>query len=144
MEGYTYVPELTEPERKEILADESLVIRLYYTLNRAPYVVEHYKQDIVPGEEGTKWKLTDTETFTGISGVQATYQEKDYPNYLFDQNLTEPSDRQILPDGSLVIRLYYIQDPEAIYPYTVEYYKDGECFETVSKTVPMFVDRPRL
>lgn len=141
LEGYTYVPELTEPERKEILADESLVIRLYYTLNRAPYVVEHYKQDIVPGEEGTKWKLTDTETFTGISGVQATYQEKDYPNYLFDQNLTEPSDRQILPDGSLVIRLYYIQDPEAIYPYTVEYYKDGECFETVSKTVPMFGDR---
>ena len=28
-----------------------------------------------------------------------------------------------------------------MYPYTVEYYKDGECFETVSKTVPMFGDR---
>lgn len=141
LEGYTYVPELTEPEEKEILSDGSLVIRLYYTLNRVSYTVEHYTKDIVSDGKEDTWTLADTETFTGIPGTQAVYSARDYPNYLIDYNLTEPSDCQIPSDGSLVIRLYYKPDPDAVYPYTVEYYKDGECFETVSGTVPMFGDR---
>ena len=106
----------------------------------AEYHVEHYRKNPDP-EAQEEWTLADTEVFTGISGTEAAYSVKDYPHYLFDSSLTKPSDRKILPDNSLVVRLYYTPDPEAVYPYTVEYYKDGECFETVSKTVPMFGDR---
>ncbi len=106
----------------------------------AEYQVEHYKKNADPDAQEA-WTLADTEVFTGISGTEAEYSVKDYPNYLIDHSLTEPSDCKILPDGSLVVRLYYTPDPDAVYPYTVEYYKDGECFETVSKTVPMFGDR---
>lgn len=119
LEGYTYVPELTEPEEKGIPADESLVIRLYYTLDRAPYVVEHYTQRMMPGEGGEKWELAGAETFQGIPGMLAEYQARDYSGYTFDGSLTEPSDCQILSDGSLVVRLYYTLDQVS---YTVEHY----------------------
>ncbi len=114
LEGYAYVPELTEPEKREILADESLVIRLYYTLKRAPYVVEHYTQRMIPGEEGEKWELADTETLQGIPGMKAEYSAKDYSGYAFKGSLTEPSDCQVLSDGSLVVRLYYVQAPFSV------------------------------
>lgn len=107
----------------------------------AAYTVEHYIKNTAPDADEETWTLADTETFTGIAGTQAVYSAKDYPNYLIDYSLTKPSDCQILLDGSLVVRLYYKPDPDAVYPYTVEYYKDGECFETVSGTVPMFGDR---
>lgn len=111
LEGYTYVPELTDPAHTEILPDESLVVCLYYTLNRVPYVIEHYKQDMIPGENGESWTLADTETLQGIPGTEAEYPAKDYPGYSIDLSLTEPSDRHIPADGSLVIRMYYIQAP---------------------------------
>lgn len=138
--GFTYAPELV-PEEKTVLLDGSLVVPVYYTCDPVSYIVEHYTKNIVPDGKEDTWTLVNTETFTGIPGTQAVYSAKDYPNYLIDYNLTEPSDCQIPSDGSLVIRLYYKPDPDAVYPYTVEYYKDGECFETVSGTVPMFGDR---
>lgn len=114
LEGYSYFPELTEPEEKEILADESLVIRLYYTIDRVPYMVEHYTQRMIPGEGGEKWELADAETFQGIPGTEAEYQAKDYLGYAFDKSLTEPSDCQVLSDGSLVVHLYYVQAPFSV------------------------------
>ena len=122
LEGYSYIPELTEPEEKGVLADGSLVIRLYYTFDRAPYIVEHYTQRIAPGGGGEKWELADTETLQGIPSVDAEYSAKEYPGYSFDASLTEPSNCQVLPDGSLVIRLYYTCDTV---PYKVEHYKEN-------------------
>lgn len=138
--GFTYAPELL-PEEKTVLYDCSLVVPVYYTCDPASYKVEYYKQSSNSSGKETPWVLVDTEILQGMPGMEAEYSIKEYPNYLFDSSLTEPSDRKILSDGSLVVRLYYTPDPEAVYPYTVEYYKDGECFETVSKTVPMFGDR---
>lgn len=131
LEGYTYAPELTEPENKEILEDGSLVVRLHYTIDRVPYTVEHYKQVLLPGQKGKSWTLTDTETLQGIPGMEAECPPKDYSGYALDDSLTEPSDRLVLPDGSLVIRLYYIQAP---FSMLVEPIKN-----TLSSTLPLAV-----
>lgn len=109
--GYTFNDGLTEPSDCQILSDGSLVVRLHYTSNEVLYMVEHYRQKMIPREVGEKWELADTETFQGIPGTEAEYQVKDYPGYSFDGSLTEPSDCQVLSDGSLIVRLYYIQAP---------------------------------
>ena len=46
--------------------------------------------------------------------VHHIYPVKDYPGYSFDGSLTEPSECQVLADGSLVIRSYYIQAPFSV------------------------------
>ena len=112
--GYTFDSSLTEPSDCQVLSDGSLVIHLHYTSNEVPYVVEHYTQRMIPGEGGEKWELADTETFQGIPGTGAEYQAKDYSGYAFDKSLTEPSDCQVLSDGSLVVRLYYVQAPFSV------------------------------
>ena len=43
-----------------------------------------------------------------------------------------------VPEGGGRVRVYYKKDEAAVFPYTVECYKDGELVESVSKTVSVF------
>ena len=107
----------------------------------ASYKIEHYKQDVSDLDKPVSWIKESEEALSGVVGQEASFKPKSYPNFLYAPELTDPQDARILADGSLVIRLYYKPDPDAALPYTVEYHKDGEVFETVSGTVPMFGDR---
>lgn len=110
--GYSFDNSLTEPSDCQILADGSLVVRLYYTCDPVSYEVKHYKERFSGDEQ--PWELAGTETLQGIPGKRAEYPVKDYPGYSFDGSLTEPSECQVLADGSLVIRSYYIQAPFSV------------------------------
>ena len=112
--GYSFDASLTEPSGCQVLPDGSLVIRLYYTCDPVPFTVEYYKESFVPSGDEKSWLLADTEALQGIPGVEAEYPVKEYPGYSFDSSLTEPSNCQVLPDGSLVIRLYYTQAPFSV------------------------------
>ncbi len=107
----------------------------------ASYKIEHYKQDVSDPDKPVSWIKESEESLSGVVGQEASFKPKSYPNFLYAPELTDPQDGRILGDGSLVIRLYYKPDPDATLPYTVEYHKDGEVFETISGTVPMFGDR---
>ena len=107
----------------------------------AAYKVEHYKRDVSDMDAPVTWIKESEESLTGIAGQPASFTPKSYPYFLYSQELTEPKDAKILGDGSQVVRLYYEPDPDAEYSYSVEYYKDGELFKTVSGAVPMFGDR---
>lgn len=104
----------------------------------ADYKVEHYKQDLKSEGQTQGWTKESEEILTGTIGQLATFEPKEYPNYIYASELIQPEDTKVLEDGSLVVKVYYQGDPEATYPYTIEYYKENELFQSVSKTVPMF------
>ena len=112
--GYSFGSGLTEPSNCQVLPDGSLVIRLYYTCDPVPFTVEYYKESFIPSGDKKSWLPAGTETLQGIPGTWAKYPVKEYPGYSFDASLTEPSSCQVLPDGSLVIRLYYTQAPFSV------------------------------
>lgn len=130
LEGYTYAPELTEPEEKEILEDGSLVIRLYYTLDRVPYTIKYYK---------------DGECFETVSGTVPMVGDRmvrDYKDfcpqyYLLDSEASTPLPFEV-SESNCTIHVYYEKDLDAVLPYTVEYHKEGEVFKTASGAVPVF------
>ena len=107
----------------------------------ASYKIEHYKRDVSDLDKPVSWIKESEEALSGVVGQEASFKPKSYPSFLYTPELTDPQDARILGDGSLIIRLYYKPDPDAALPYTVEYHKDGEVFETISGTVPMFGDR---
>ena len=75
------------------------------------YIIEHYKQSAIKNVDGSSsWTLSDRETLTGFPGVEASCQKKNYGGLSCDLNLTEPANRIIPTDGSLVIKMYYTQD----------------------------------
>ena len=112
--GYSFGSGLTKPSNCQVLPDGSLVIRLYYTCDPVPFTVEYYKESFIPSGDKKSWLPAGTETLQGIPGTWAKYPVKEYPGYSFDASLTEPSSCQVLPDGSLVIRLYYTQAPFSV------------------------------
>lgn len=84
------------------------------------YTVEHYKQDVSDLSAPVTWVKESEESFTGTVGQPARITPNTYPNYTYDSGLTEPQEAVILPDGRLVICLYYKAD---LATYTVEHYK---------------------
>ncbi len=70
---------------------------------QADYTIEHYQRNL----ENTKWEKTDEEKITGIAAKEATFTAKEYPGFIVNEALTEPADRTILGDGSLIVKLYY-------------------------------------
>lgn len=107
----------------------------------ASYKVEHYKQDISNLDNPDAWVKASEESLIGVVGKSPSWKPRTFPYFIHVPELTEPRNSKIPADGSLVIRLYYKADPDARFPYTVSYHKDGEIFKTFSGTVPIFGDR---
>lgn len=107
----------------------------------ASYKVEHYKQDISNLDNPDAWVKASEESLIGVVGKSPSWKPRTFPYFIHVPELTEPRNSNIPADGSLVIRLYYKADPDARFPYTVSYHKDGEIFKTFSGTVPIFGDR---
>ena len=78
------------------------------------------------------------ETFTGFVGDLPVLNVQNFPNHLSPEN---PNPDNITITENYIFYIDYDFDPEAVYPYTVEYYRDNELFQSVSKTVPMFGER---
>ena len=79
-----------------------------YVPKNAKYKVEYYLQDVgADGKRADTYTIqsADTVETSGLIGSTATYDEKLYTNYTFEKAM--PSDRTILADGSLVIKVYY-------------------------------------
>ncbi|MDL2215659.1 VWA domain-containing protein [Ruminococcaceae bacterium OttesenSCG-928-N02] len=103
-----------------IAADGTLRIKYYYAPAATTYTIEHYVQQRVGG-----YALMDTTTHAGVSYQVAHYLPylKSYPGFVNEPLFTNPYDenyRRVKPDGSLVIKVYYVAASNA--SYSVEYY----------------------
>lgn len=85
-----------------------------------PYKVKHWKENI---EGGYPASADDTENLFGKTGELATFTPKQYTGFEYSGDLTTPTDRTILGDGSLVINLYYTRNS---YDLEIEAGKDIE------------------
>ena len=85
---------------------------------------------------GWDWSSAQTDRISGVIGTNPVIRLRSYPNYVYKSISSE----DVISDNRVYFIVYYTGDPEAVYPYTVEYYKDNELFQSVSKTVPMFGD----
>ncbi len=99
------------------------------------YTVEHLRWLVDSNGAYTDWDWDNVqrESLSGIIGTNPVIRLKSYPNYIHAN--TFPNEEI---SYNSVYRVFYKGDLEATYPYTVEYYKDNELFQSVSKTVPMF------
>ena len=99
------------------------------------YTVEHLRWLVDSNGAYTDWDWDNVqrESLSGIIGTNPVIRLKSYPNYVHAN--TFPNEEI---SYNSVYRVFYKGDLEATYPYTVEYYKDNELFQSVSKTVPMF------
>ncbi len=104
----------------------------------ADYTVQHvcWLVDSNGGYIDWDWDNAQTETLSGILGTKPEIKLKDYPNYIFTNIVPSVEETEISENASFCV--YYEGDLEATYPYTIEYYKENELFQSVSKTVPMF------
>ena len=84
----------------------------------AGYKVEHY-QETTTGN----YTLVDTEADSGIVGDTGIYTPNTYDGYVYDSDLTTPSNKTITKDGNLVIKLYYNKRTDL--SYTVNHYYEG-------------------
>ena len=102
------------------------------------YTVQHvcWLVDSNGGYIDWDWDNAQTETLSGILGTKPEIKLKDYPNYIFTNIVPSVEETEISENASFCV--YYEGDLEATYPYTIEYYKENELFQSVSKTVPMF------
>lgn len=109
--GFTFAEQLTEPDNYILPADDrTLTIKLYYTRNPVQYIIEHYTQNLIKQNESSGWTLADREVLSGVAGMLADCPKKSYAGLRYNSSLTEPADRRIRSDGSLVIRMYYVQN----------------------------------
>ena len=102
-----------------ILADGSLVLKLYYKANTdTAYKVEYYKEQA----DGTFAKdSTLTENLTGKTGSTVTATAKTIAGYTEDiTSESRVASGIIAPDGSLILKLIYNANIDT--PYKVEYY----------------------
>ena len=102
------------------------------------YTVQHvcWLVDSNGGYIDWDWDNAQTETLSGILGTKPEIKLKDYPNYINTNIVPSVEETEISENASFCV--YYEGDLEATYPYTIEYYKENELFQSVSKTVPMF------
>jgi len=92
------------------------------TYTKADYTVEHYKETT----NGNYAKVTeDTEIKSGVVGEDGEYAGNIYVGYVYQPDLTEPENKAILIDGSLVIKLYYNKRTDLTYIVN-HYYEDRE------------------
>lgn len=100
-----------------VAGDESLVLKLYYTIDEAAYTVEHY----VEQANGTYVKK-DTEHFSELIGTTVTATAKTYTGYRLDSSHVDAIESGVVAgDGTLVLKLYYELDDVG---YSVEHYHE--------------------
>ncbi|MDQ0362634.1 Ig-like domain-containing protein [Breznakia pachnodae] len=100
-----------------VAGDESLVLKLYYTIDEAAYTVEHY----VEQTDGT-YVIQDTENLSELIGTTVTATAKTYTGYRLDSSHVDAIKSGVVAgDGTLVLKLYYKLDDVG---YTVEHYHE--------------------
>ena len=114
------------------VTEQNNTIRIYYIKDTSavfPYTVEYYK---------------DGESFKTVSGSVSVFSNRitsceDFcPSYYLLDAEASTSFPFEVTEGKNTIQIYYKKDQSAVFPYTVEYHKDGEVFKTVSRDVPVF------
>ena len=133
-EGYTFVDWYSD-EALEVVADFNLAINkdtTFYAKYRAqtniPYIVEH--RQLISGT----YKLKDTETLFGSTGVVATYEAKEYQ---YHELKVFPEDQYIKADGSTVVVLNY--DQIDAYNYTLVFNGGNSIYRTRDDLVTDFL-----
>ena len=124
------------------------LVGTYKLSESTKYTVEHYTQNLSGNTEG-EWHLEKTEAKTGktgdavLYGTDKHYVETTITGFTFDKTQTAffertttsgdkkiKGDATILPNGSLVIKLYYTRNS-----YNVVYEYDGEVPEGADPSV---------
>ncbi len=115
--GYTFDTTNKNNVLSMKLLDNEGVLKLYFTRDKANYIIEWYDSD------GNKIK--DSETRTGFINTTASvkYEDKEISGYTFDSTNTKNILQSLLVDGSTVLKLYFTRDKAN---YIVEWYdSDG-------------------
>ncbi|MBQ8299595.1 MAG: S-layer homology domain-containing protein [Clostridia bacterium] len=71
------------------------------------YKVKHWKEKI---EGGYPERAAATDNLSGTTGEIATFTPRTYTGFEYSGDLTTPTDKTILGDGSLVINLFYTRN----------------------------------
>jgi carbonic anhydrase len=125
----------------KITTGENEVTFYYKANNDTKYIVKHYQENLYNNE----YTLKDVEHKKGTTDTNAFFKEKTYTGFTYEPLKTEPEERTIKGDGSLVIKLYYARNR-----YSVTY-KPGAHgdFETkvfsnlkYGSLVPLFIPTP--
>ena len=128
--------------------DDTATTPLPYLVSKENQVIEvHYKKDQTAQYPYTITYYKDNEVFQSVSGtvpvfgntVITSYEHLCPEYYIVDDTMSTPLPYTVSKEDN-VMKVYYEKDLDASYPYVVEYYKDGEVFETLSGTVPVFGD----
>ncbi|MDQ0361694.1 hypothetical protein [Breznakia pachnodae] len=140
--GYTLDTTVAETIESGVIAgDGSLVLKLYYTANTdTVYKVEHYLEQL----DGT-YVLTDTESFTGMTGDTVTVYPKTYTGYESASFLSRVGtlfiSDVIKGDGSLVFEIKYTLTRHSV---TYQPGDHGTFEEEVITNVAYGSDTPKL
>ena len=113
----------------QILEEGSITVYgVWKARNDTEYTVKHWQKNI--GSTEYTEVLSDQEIKTGTTGeivVETNYQSNTYEGFTYNESLTSPESKAILPDGSLEINLYYDRNT-----YEVRYEYEGVIPEEVS------------
>ena len=117
-----------------ITADTDLYA-MWVATGDTKYVIEHYLQN---NEDGTSFVLDTVENKTGPAGQTIYAQPKDYVGFIVDNTVTGAIPTgEVTADGKLVLKLYYVYDPNV--QYTVNHYlqkgtlDEYDLFETATE-----------
>lgn len=98
------------------MPDRTTVLYGYFTARTdTSYKVEHYRMEMNGTYPDTP---QETETLTGETGKRITADYKNYPGFSQDDSVEGTIDSGVItPDGSLVLKLYYLRES---YDYSYE------------------------
>ena len=141
--GYKLDPAKEVPANPSTVSDGS-VINVYYVADYTQTKKISYKVEYYIAGDFEEFELVTKDVWVNATelSVDPVNTNKDYVGYKFDYTYPEELPAMIAADG--VIKVYYIADytQTKTINYTINYYQDGEIFETITDSKVVWINAP--